>query len=209
MTSGEGRPAGRQRLSLWIKLLYTAWVVVLVPIWIRWQGPQNFLWFSDIALLLTCAALWFESRFLASMTAVGIILPDLAWAAHFLVDLVVDAGPFERSGYMFNEDLPLFVRALSLYHIIILPLLIWMVARLGYDRRALLAQTLLAWAVLLFTYLVTDPSDNINFVFGLGDPPRTPLPQPLWLILQMALLPVCVYLPTHLFLARWAVPRQT
>ncbi|MFH5803577.1 membrane-associated protein [Alienimonas sp. DA493] len=191
------------RLSLWIKIPYTLWVIVLIPVWVHYQGWNNFLWFSDIAFLATCLALWRESRLLTSMTAVGILLPDLAWTVHFLADLTVDTGLFEQSGYMFNEEIPLFVRGLSLFHAVVPPLLVWMIYRLGYDRRGLTAQTLLAWLVLPLCYFVTDPAESINFVFGFGEPPRPPAPQPWWLIAEMVLLPVGVYLPTHLFLTKW------
>jgi hypothetical protein len=36
------------------------------------------LWFSDVALLVTVPALWIESRLLASMMALAVILPELA-----------------------------------------------------------------------------------------------------------------------------------
>ena len=195
--------SSRRRLPLWIKLLYTVWVIVLIPLWVRYQGWNNFLWFSDIAFLATCVALWLESRFLASTMAVGILLPDLAWTLHFLADLIVDTGLLERSGYMFNEEIPLFVRGLSLFHAVLPPLLVWTIHRLGYDRRGLIAHTLLAWLVLPVCYVFTDPAESINFVHGFGEPPRPPVPQPWWLASQMILLPAAVYLPTHLLLAKW------
>jgi hypothetical protein len=54
-----------------------------VPVYWRNYGPTNFLYFCDVAAFLTIAALWLESPFLASMAAVGIVLPQLAW----IVDL--------------------------------------------------------------------------------------------------------------------------
>ena len=79
-----------------------------------------------------------------------------------------------------------------------------MIHRLGYDRRALAAQTLLAWPILLVSYFFTDPAESINLVFGFGDPPSPPIPQPWWLISEMILLPLGAYLPTHWLLRRWA-----
>lgn len=191
------------RLPLWIKILYTIWVVVLIPTWVRFQGWSNFLWLSDVAFLGTCLALWLESRLLASTLAVGIVLPDLGWSLHFFADLIVDTGMLEQSGYMFNEEIPLFVRGLSLFHVVVPPLLTWMVYRLGYDRRGLPTQTLLTWLVLPVCFFFTDPVESINFVFGFGEPPQLPVPQPWWFILQMVLAPAGIYLPTHLLLARW------
>jgi hypothetical protein len=47
-------------IPLWLKIAYTAFVVVVIPIyWASWT-PANFLWFCDVALLLTLPALWLE-----------------------------------------------------------------------------------------------------------------------------------------------------
>src|SRR5262249_40872039 len=51
----------------------------------------NFLWFSDIALLVTMPALWLESPLLASMMAVAVTLPELAWNLDFFVRLTTGA----------------------------------------------------------------------------------------------------------------------
>ncbi|WP_164101686.1 membrane-associated protein [Candidatus Laterigemmans baculatus] len=196
--------ASEQRLPLSIKLGCTLWVAVLVPVWIRVQGLHNFLWLSDIALLGTCVALWSESRLLLSMMALGGVLPELAWTFVFLGRLMIDSGPLEQSGYMFNDELPLFVRGLSLFHVFLPPLLVYAVRRVGYDCRALLLYSILTFAVLLACYYATDPAENLNFVFGFGDPPRPPLAQPYWMAAQMAILLGGAYWPTHALLKRWA-----
>jgi hypothetical protein len=53
----------RGKIPLWLKVAYTAFVAVLVPYYWHTYGPVNFLWFCDIALLVTLAALWLESPF--------------------------------------------------------------------------------------------------------------------------------------------------
>lgn len=55
-----------QEVPLLVKILYTVGVSVVVPVYWYSYGPSNFLWFSDLALLLTVAALWLESPLLAS-----------------------------------------------------------------------------------------------------------------------------------------------
>jgi hypothetical protein len=75
-----------------------------------------------------------------------------------------------------------------------------MLVRLGYDSRGLVVQTALAWVVLPVTYAVTDPAKNINWVFGLGHPPRRRLPPRVHLLVLMLGFPLLVYLPTHLLL---------
>src|SRR5207253_10552072 len=84
---------------------------------------------------------------------------------------------------------------------LVLPaLLLWMVWRLGYDSRAWLLQTLLTWVILLATFFFTDPAQNINWAFGPGTKPQHLLSPMVYLILVMLVLPLLVYLPTHLVL---------
>ncbi len=187
---------------LWGKALYTLFLCVLVPVyWTHW-GPKNFLWFSDIALLVTGAALWLENPMLASMMALAIALPELAWNADFFGRLLTGRQIFGLSGYMFDPRKPLFLRALSLFHIVLPVVLLWMVSRLGYDRRAWALQTVLALIVLPVTYWLTEPAENINWVYGPGSKPQTWMRPLAYLVLLMIFFPLVVYLPTHLLLRR-------
>jgi hypothetical protein len=191
-------PVGRGRIPLWIKVLYTLFLLVLVPVYWREYGPTNFLWASDIALFVVFVAIWLENPLLVSMMAIGVLPFELAWT----VDFLAGARVIGMASYMFDPDLPLYLRALSLYHVALPPVMIFLLYRLGYDRRALLAQTLLVWVVLPVTFLVTAPADNINLVFGLGREPQTSIHPLLYLGLEMVLLPVVVCLPAHLLLRR-------
>src|SRR5690606_41616555 len=65
-------------ITLALALLFTAMTAVIVPIYYREHGPANFLWFSDIALFGMTIALWLESPLIASMMAVGVLLPEAA-----------------------------------------------------------------------------------------------------------------------------------
>ena len=103
---------------------------------------------------------------------------------------------------MFDDSRALYLRGLSLYHLMLPPLIMFFLFRLGYDRRALLAQTLLTWVVLPLCYLVTDPAANINFAFGPGKGPQSFMPPLLYLTLEMVLMPTVIFLPAHLLLQR-------
>ncbi|MEX0703645.1 MAG: hypothetical protein WD069_16230 [Planctomycetales bacterium] len=187
---------------LWLKIAYTSMVCVIVPVYWRDHGPANFLWFSDIALLALVPALWLENRLLASMMAVGVTVPESAW----LVDFIAGGRLLGLAAYMFDDDMPLHLRGLSLFHVVLLPTIFWMLARFGYDRRALWAQTILALVVLPLTYLATDRAgENINWVHGWGTEPQTALPPLVYLGLIMVGLPLIVYVPTHLLL-KWVFP---
>lgn len=187
-------------IPLWIKLAYTLFVFLVVAVYAVKYPLGNFLWFSDIALLGTVPALWLESSLLASMMTISVLLPEVIWNLSYAGRLLTGKRISGLTDYMFDPDKPLYLRALSLFHVFLPILLLWLVARLGYDPRALPAQTLLAWIVLPLTYRFTDPALNVNWVFGPGNRPQQRI-APLWYLgLSMVVFPVLVYLPTHLLL---------
>jgi hypothetical protein len=190
-------------IPLWFKIAYTLFVCFIVPIYWRRYGPANFLWFSDIALLVTMPALWLESPLLASMMALAVILPEVAWNVDFFVRLTTGASLMGLSGYMFDRTIPLFIRALSLFHVGLPLILVWMLYRLGYDKSAFLAQTLVAAIVLPLSYLFGDPRRNVNWVYGFGARPQTRVPALWFLAFLMLMFPLAIYLPTHLVLDKF------
>ncbi len=177
-------------------------VMLLLVVYGRELGAANFLWGSDIALLVTLLALWLENRFLASMMAVGVLLPELFWNIDFFSHLVAghDVLGLDATAYMFASDKPLLLRGLSLFHVFLPLVLLYLLMRLGYDRRAFAAQILLCWIILPLSYFFTDPARNINWVFGIMEVPQTWMPGILYLFLLMLLFPLLVYWPTHLLL---------
>jgi len=194
-----GRLLWDREIPLSVCVPYTLFVGILVPVYWRYYGPANFLWFSDLALLITLAAVWLESPLLASMQALSVGLLELVWIADFVARLVLGVRLVGMTDYMFKAQIALLVRGLSLFHVVLPLLLFGLVYRLGYDKRAWMAQALLAWAVLLACYAFTERSQNINWVFGPGKPQQWMSPR-LYLLVLMISLPVCIYLPTHFLL---------
>lgn len=187
-------------IPLWLKLAYTAMVVaVVVPYWFRYR-PGNFLWFSDIALLALVPALWLEDRTIASMMAVGVLLPESFWNLSYFGRLLTGVRLTSLTDYMFEAHRPRWLRALSYFHVVLPPLMLWLVWRLGYDEDAWIAQTLLAWAVLLLAYRFTEPAENVNWVHGWGAGATRRTSGPVHLAIVMAVFPLGVFLPTHLVL---------
>lgn len=201
------------RIPLWLKLAYTAFVFVLAPYYARAYGPYNFLYFCDVALLLTLFGIWTESRLLISTQAVGILLGQTLWVIDFAAHALTGHGVTGMTGYMFNPNNTLFVRGLSSFHGWMPFLLVYLVWRLGYDRRAFAVQCALGVSLLLVSYFFCpappaprhDPSAavNINYVHGLtDDAPQHWMHPALWLGLLCAAFPVVFYWPAHLALNR-------
>jgi len=197
-----------RRIPLAVKLAFTAFTAVVVVVFCDLYGPAVLCYFCDVALLLTLLALWTESPLVASMAAVGILIPQFLWLADFLSG----ANLVGMTGYMYDSTYPLYARGLTLFHGWLPLLLIWLVYRLGYDRMALPAYILLAWGLILSSYfwLPAPPADpirplrsvNINYVYGMSNDPQTWMNPHLWVLLLMVALPICFYLPTHLALTR-------
>jgi hypothetical protein len=180
-----------------ITLPLTIWTAVLIPVYWVEHGPGNFLWFSDIALFLLLVSAWTGHRLLYSMMAVGVLPMETMW----LVDFLVGGTLTGIAAYMFDADGDLYLRVISGFHFVLPPLIVWMLYCQGYDRRAIWWQWVLGWCVLVATYLLTDPEDNINWVFGPNEPQDT-IPGAAYLGLYMLLLPPVVYLPMHWLLRR-------
>jgi len=208
-TPHPSEPAtGRPRLPLSLKLAYTAFMAVLVPTYGWYYGPTNFLYFCDIALILTLVGLWTESALLVSMCAVGILAPQVIWVADFV------AGLFGRpltgmTDYMFKSENSAFLRGLSLFHGWLPFLLVYLVWHLGYDRRAWAAWSGLAVVVLAVCFFAMpaprpDPGltpVNINYVWGMSDTAaQTWMPAPAWFGLLVVGIPLLLCGPTHLLL---------
>lgn len=200
------------RVPLWLKVAYTAFLAVLIPVYWANYGPTNFLYFCDVALLLTLVGLWTESALLTSLPAVGILLPQALWCADFAAHLL----GWKMTGmtdYMFDSNRSLFLRGLSLFHGWLPFLVFYLVRKLGYDRRAFLGWTVLSVGLCLAAYfllpgagaVLADPKTprNVNYVFGLSDAkPQQLLPAFAYLWAWIAVLIGLVYAPTHCVLKK-------
>lgn len=189
-------------IPLGLKVGYTVFVCVLVPIYWRQYGPANFLWFSDIALLGLVPALWLENALLVSMLSLSVVFFEALWNLDFFFQLATGKSLIGLSAYMFDPKIPLFIRGLSCFHIVLPLLLLWALHRLGYDQRAFVWQAIVALVVLPLSYLISNPQENVNWVYGFGQKPQTILPAPLFVVILMVLFPLLVYLPTNLLFTR-------
>ncbi len=201
-------------VPLAVTLVYTAFMAVLIPVYLRRYGWTNFLYFCDIALLLTLAGLWLDWPLLISMGAVGILIPQLFWALDYVANLF-GLPVSGMTDYMFERERSRFLRGLSLFHGWLPFLLLYLVWCMGYDPRAFLAWTMLSCIVLPICYFFMPPSQsnpgltpvNINMVYGFSDRAPQTLVRPLvWFLGLLIGLPILVYWPTHLLLSAFMPP---
>lgn len=156
-------------------------MLILIPTYTVYYGPSNFLWISDVALILSFLAVVFESRLFASMAAVGGLILETFWLTAFLSLMLFNVHLTDIADYMFDASIPLGLRLLSLFHIALPFLFIWLVMRLGYARKAVMLQIALIWGILIFCATMTKPAENINWVYSYKELNMNPV---LYLILE-------------------------
>ena len=200
------------KVPLAAKIAFTAFMAVMVPFYWSHYGPTNFLYFCDVAMFATLVGIWTESALLISMAAVGILLPQVLW----IVDFAGNVAGLHLTGmtdYMFDSKKPLFTRGLSLFHGWLPVLLVWLLSRLGYDKRALPAWSATAIVLVAVSYLFMplageQPADpnipvNINYVCGFNDAePQHWMHPHLYVFGWTVALVSLAFVPTHLVLRK-------
>jgi hypothetical protein len=202
---------GASAVPMWLKLVYTAYMAVLIPVYWTSYGPGNFLYFCDVALILTLVGIWIGSPLLISMCAVGILAPQVLWVVDYALNLV--GIPLTgMTDYMLDSTKSVFLRFLSLFHGWLPFLLVYLVGRMGYDRRALASWSALAVVLLAVCWVFLPPPSpsaagtvaNVNYVYGMSETaPQTWMHPLAWLACLMIGLPLLMFLPTHYALRWW------
>jgi hypothetical protein len=210
ITGGRNVTKTDSHVPLAVKVAYTAFTAVLIPIYLHYYGPTNFLYVCNIALLLTLIAIWPENSLLISMCCVGILVVQTAWLVDFLVNLA-GVSLTGVTDYMFDARYPLYLRLLSLYHAWLPLLVAYLLWKTGYDRRAFWSWTALFWVLLLISFFLMPPPNpnpgltpvNINYVWGLDEHvAQSWVPPYVWLAGLLIGFPLLVFAPTHLILSR-------
>jgi hypothetical protein len=187
------------RIPLWLKLFWTAWVIVWAPAYWREYGPQNFLFFCDLGNLFIAAGLWLESSLIFSWQASGLLLFQSVFTIDLAAALISGRHLIGGTEYMFDPRVVLWIRLLSLFHVVTPPLLLWGIRRLGYDGRGWMYQTVTAWIVVPINYFWR-PQYDVNWARGPFFREQQVVPGFLYLLGYLIVVPALVYFPTHRFL---------
>ena len=179
-----------------------------MPVYWRSWGAQNFLHICDITLILTCAGLFWSSRLLLSSQAVASLIADLLWDLDAGWRLFFGHNLVGGTEYMWDTHYALWVRLLSLFHLVWPLLLLWSLRPFGYDRRGLALQSAIAAAAMIASRF-TNPSLNINYSFRAPIGSRSWGPAPVHVALMWLGLALLIYLPTHLLLTKLFPSRAT
>ena len=182
----------------WVALV---WLLVWTPVYWRAWGWQNFFHFCDIAVILGCAGIFAGSRLLISSQCVAAIVPQAIWCFEICWRLATGKVFFGGAEYMWDSSVPLFVRMLSLFHVALPVVLVYAVARTGYDRRGFSLQIAIAAGTLVISRAF-GPALNLNYAFVEPLFHRTWGPAAVHLIAVLAFISIVFYLPVHLLQAK-------
>jgi hypothetical protein len=194
-------PTPTYTFTLGLRCATILWLLIWIPAYWRTWGVANFLHLCDIAVLVTCVGLLANSALLISSQAVGSLLVDLAWMLDAGWHLARGHGLLGGADYLFDETHPLWVRLLSLFHVVMPVLLLWALSRTGYDRRGWPLQSLIA-LVAFAAARWTSPAQNINFAFSDPFIHRAWGPPASHVLISWLFMTWLVYFPTHLVLRR-------
>ena len=190
-------------IPLWFKLAYTAFVLYVMAVWWKHYGWKNFLWFSDIAFIGAVPAMWLESAALASVLTVAVLVPELLWNVDYALRLTLRRRITGLTDYMFESDRRLLLRGLSLFHVPLPLVLLWMIAAYGYDASAGLPGAVALGAVVLpWSRILSTPEKNINWTYGFGAQRVT---WPGWVFVPLLFVGfvLFVFIPTDWLLRAW------
>jgi hypothetical protein len=193
---------GRAR---WIAL---AWLAVWLPAYLAKYGWHVFLNLCDIAVILTCVGLWTGNALLLSSQALSSLLIDLTWDLDLAVRALTGRHLVGGTEYMWDARWPLWLRLLSAFHIVLPPVQIWALRKVGYDRRGFVLQSAIAAVVLAASRLTLGPEENQNFAWADPFVGRSWGPAPVHVGLTWLVVVTVVYGGTHLALSRLAPAAQ-
>jgi hypothetical protein len=185
------------KIPLWLKIAFTGWMIFWVPTYAGFYGLQNFLWICDLCNFILLVGLWLESRTLISSQLIGVLIVDIFWALDVAAALFLGYHPIGGTAYMFDANIPLYVRLMSLFHVFTPLVLVFAVLRVGYEKRGVILQTGITWMALAVSYLLTEPEQNINWVWGPFGEPQKAVDSWLYFLACLVAYPLLLYLPTH------------
>lgn len=189
------------RIPNWARCLAVVWLAIWIPCYWTFWGFTNFIHLCDLAILLSCIGLWTSSGLLLSSQAASSLLIDSVWTADALWRAFTRHHLIGGTEYLFDAKYPVWIRAFSLFHLLLPLVLLLALRRTGYHRRGWLLQCGIA-AVAVPLSRLAGPVNNYNFAFR--DPVwhRALGPTPIHLATIFAAL-MAMYGLTHLALKKF------
>jgi hypothetical protein len=192
-----------------LRWLALAWLILWVPVYSHYWGLETFLQLCDTALVLGCLGLFSGNALLISSQAVATPIIGLVWAFDVAWRFFLDRHLIGGTEYMWDARFPIWARLPSFFHVVLPIVLIWALRRVGYHRRAWLAQSGV-FALLLLASRFIKPERNMNYAVRDALFHRSLGPAPLHLMIIFAVTVLLLFGPAHLaFLRAFPPPSKS
>jgi len=147
-----------------IFILLLGIIAVINTLWT--QGSVQVLWMCYICLLLIGIGILIRSSFLIMSQLYIITIPLLLWDVDFLYRLIMQKSLIGVTDYFFIGSLSEIGKIITLQHLFIIPLAIYLVYLIGVKRRDAWKLSFIQIILVFFLgILFTSPEANINCVF--------------------------------------------
>ncbi len=156
-----------------------------------------------MGLILTAVALAFnEHRLTLSVCLILVALPDFAWTVDVTVAAITGTYPIGATAYMFDPEIPKLVRLFSYQHVLLAPVLVFLLWCRGYDRRALPLAAVLVLMLYYLTYWLAKPATQVNWVWGPFGQEQSLLSPAVYPLFAAMVFSVVFLLPAHFLASR-------
>ena len=163
---GSSRTNASSRVNFPVlKWLALAWLAIWIPAYWRVWGWQNFLHLCDVAMILSCVGIIFGNRLLVSSQALATLLPGAMWGLDAGWRLFFHHNLIGGTEYLWDGTVPLWVRLLSLFHIVLPIVLAVLCFRIGYDRRALALQSAITFFLMVISRWMGPAALHVAIIF--------------------------------------------
>lgn len=181
------------------RVFFTLWMAVWVPVIYATQGPQNFWWLCNLAQFIVLWCVWRPDSLLLSSQAGTVLVVGLVWTLDLLAGLVLGGSPTGVTAYMFNDELPLALRATSTYHVWLPVFVLWLCRRdrVGYDPRGPWLQCLIGSAAIVGGWWFGEAERNLNYTHAPFGVEQVWLPDWAYIPLLCLATAALLYLPGH------------
>ena len=129
---------------------------------VRWQDPFEILWFCDMTALILGVGLILKSKSAVTLTLVMAVPAQFLWIVDFFLEAF--GNGMGRTAELWSYGQTVFWFSINL-HAILIPISLYAVWKLGFEKRILKPVLLYAYFLLTITYLTAAHVTNRNCVF--------------------------------------------
>ena len=132
---------------------------------LKYDHFSQLFWFCNTALLLLAFGLFFGNSIAITGVFIGALVVQIPWVLDFLVQLFFGHSLIGVASYMFEYGFNSIRFYVELDHLLIIPLSIYGIKKLGFHKYGWIVAGLLAIAINSGAYAFSSQLDNVNCVF--------------------------------------------